>query len=83
MFILIICSIQNEEQTVLGDELNVCSQQNTVGYIPSDVTVGWWWRTLWDIGSQTWQLLIHAGLGQPPAELHLGFVSLQGDSCTL
>lgn len=32
--VFIVCSIQNEVQTVLTDELNMSSQQNTVGYIP-------------------------------------------------
>lgn len=32
--IFIVFSIQTEVQTVLTDELNVCSQQNTVGCTP-------------------------------------------------
>lgn len=56
-----VCSIQDEVQTVLTDELSVGSQQNTVGYTLCDVTVGWCWKALWDTGSQTWQLLIRTG----------------------
>lgn len=73
MCIFIVCNIRNEVQTVVTDELSVCSQQNTLGYILCNVTVGWCWRAPWDIRSQTWQLLNHSGYGAASCRTTPGF----------